>query len=157
MIENADNPELKNALGDHLKVTEQHKKRLDQVKKALEKIGEPSQTPGFLQKIFGGTKCKGMEGLIKEGEHLMGQDMDIDVKDAAIIAAAQKIEHYEIASYGTARAYATQLGLSDIEQLLTQTLDEEYDADNLLTELAYFDVNLQAEKTGERRSRQKQR
>ena len=155
MVENADNAELKNALAEHLDITNEHKKRLQQIKEILKKESEPSKEPNFLQRIFGGPKCKGMEGLIKEGEHLMKQDMDSDVKDAGIIAAAQKVEHYEIAGYGTARAYATQLGMSDVENLLTQTLDEEYNANDLLTELAFFDVNLEAEKSGERKSRQR--
>jgi ferritin-like metal-binding protein YciE len=98
----------------------------------------------MLEKLFGGTKCKGTEGLIKEGEKMMGEDMEDKVRDAAIIASAQKIEHYEISGYGTARAYAMQLGFEDIEQLLTETLNEEYEADDNLTALALFDVNLQA-------------
>lgn len=75
----------------------------------------------------------------------MKQNMAPEVMDAAIIAAAQKIEHYEISAYGTARAYAMQLGISEVESLLKQTLDEEYLADDNLSELAYLDVNLEAE------------
>jgi len=146
MIGQATNPALKSALSDHLKVTEQHKARLDEIKKLLST--NQSKEPGFLEKLFGGTKCKGMEGLIKEGEHLMKQPMDPDVKDAAIIASAQKIEHYEICGYGTARAYAMQLELNEVEALLTQTLNEEYEADDNLTALAFFDVNLDAENAG---------
>jgi hypothetical protein len=79
----------------------------------------------------------------------MRADMDVDVKDAAIIACAQKIEHYEICGYGTARAYAMELGLKEAESLLRQTLDEEYFADNLLTRLAYSGINEDAETTDE--------
>ena len=145
MIEKASQPQLKKALNDHLQVTKSQKDRIQKVKTLLEnKSNESKSEPGLLEKIFGGTKCKGTEGLIKEGEKLMGENMDSKVRDAAIIAAAQKIEHYEISGYGTARAYAMQLGFEDIEQLLTETLNEEYEADDNLTALALFDVNLQA-------------
>ena len=153
MIEQAGNPSLKQALTEHLDITEQQKKRLDRVKKLMAGDSNASKEPGFLEKLFGGTKCKGMEGLIKEGEHLMKQNMDAEVKDAAIIASAQKIEHYEICGYGTARAYAMQLGLSEVEALLTETLNEEYDADDNLTALAFFDVNLEAEHADQKRQR----
>jgi ferritin-like metal-binding protein YciE len=73
---------------------------------------------------------------------MMNEKMENSVRDAAIIASAQKIEHYEISGYGTARAYAMQLGLSEVEDLLTATLNEEYEADDSLTALAFFDVNL---------------
>jgi ferritin-like metal-binding protein YciE len=144
MVEQSSNPALKQALQEHLEVTKQQKDRLDKVKKLLAN-GEPAKEPGWLEKIFGGTTCKGTEGLIKEGEHLMKQPMEAEVKDAAIIASAQKIEHYEICGYGTARAYAMQLELSEVEALLTETLNEEYEADDNLTALAFFDVNLEAE------------
>jgi ferritin-like metal-binding protein YciE len=145
MIEKATLPQLKKALSDHLEVTKGQKERIQKVKTLLEnKSGEPKSQPGVLEKLFGGTKCKGTEGLIKEGEKLMSENMDDKVRDAAIIAAAQKIEHYEISGYGTARAYAMQLGLEDIEEMLTETLNEEYEADDNLTALALFDVNLQA-------------
>lgn len=143
MAEHATNPGLKQALNDHLEVTRRQKDRLDKVKRLLSD-GE-KKDPGILERIFGGSKCKGTEGLIKEGEHLMKQHMEPEVKDAAIIAAAQKIEHYEICGYGTARAYAMQLELSEVEALLTETLNEEYEADDSLTALAFFDVNLEAE------------
>jgi ferritin-like metal-binding protein YciE len=142
MMEKATNPALRQALNQHLQVTKGQKDRLDKVKKLLE---SENKEPGFLEKIFGGTKCKGTEGLIKEGEKMMGEKMDSKVRDAAIIASAQKIEHYEISGYGTARAYAMQLGLNEVEDLLTATLNEEYEADDSLTALAFFDVNLQAE------------
>lgn len=148
MVEQATNPALKKALQDHLEVTKKQKTRLDKVKGLLKDKEEEPQKKGLLEKIFGSTKCKGTEGLIKEGEHLMKQDMEPEVKDAAIIASAQKIEHYEICGYGTARAYAMQLGLTKVEELLTETLNEEYDADDNLTALAFFDVNLEAENPG---------
>ena len=145
MIEKATQPQPKKALNEHLQVTKNQKERIQKVKTILEsKSNEEKSEPGLLEKLFGGTKCKGTEGLIKEGEKLMGENMDSKVRDAAIIAAAQKIEHYEISGYGTARAYAMQLGFEDVEQLLTETLNEEYEADDNLTALALFDVNLQA-------------
>lgn len=153
MIEQAGNPGLKQALTEHLEITKQQKDRLDQVNKLMNNNANESKEPGFLEALFGGKKCKGMEGLIKEGEHLMKQNMDAEVKDAAIIASAQKIEHYEICGYGTARAYAMQLGLSQVEELLTETLNEEYDADDNLTALAFFDVNLEAEHPDRRAQR----
>ena len=146
LVEKASAAPLKKALNEHLQVTKGQKQRLEKVKQLLEKTaeGEPSK-PGLLERIFVGSKCKGTEGLIKEGEKLMSESMEAPVRDAAIIAAAQKIEHYEISGYGTARAYAMQLGLTEIEELLTQTLNEEYQADDDLTALALFDVNLEAQ------------
>ncbi|HKP31322.1 MAG TPA: ferritin-like domain-containing protein [Chitinophagaceae bacterium] len=151
MIEKAKDQQLKKALKDHLKVTEVHKKRLDQVLAEMNKGREDEgknngQSGGFLSGLFGGGKetCKGMEGLIKEGTKVMGEDMEADVMDAAIIGAAQKIEHYEIASYGTVRAYAEELGLKNIEKILRTTRDEEYEADTLLNQLALNRLNLEA-------------
>lgn len=149
MIEKANNNQLKKALQDHLKVTEKQKDRLDQVKKLLgTEDGEEGQSKGFFSKLFGGgaTKCKGTEGLIKEGEKMMGENMTTEVRDAAIIASAQKIEHYEICGYGTARAFARELNLGDVAGLLEQTLNEEYEADDLLTALAVGRLNEEAEK-----------
>ena len=142
MVEKASDRELKKALNEHLRITREQKNRLDKVK-ALLKIDE--ERKGFLEKIFGGSKCKGTEGLIKEGEKMMGEEMDPKVKDAAIIAAAQKIEHYENYGYGTARAYARQLGLTQVANLLETTLNEEYKSDDMLTALALSKVNLEAE------------
>jgi hypothetical protein len=87
-----------------------------------------------------------MKGLIEEGEKVIAEDMNVEVRDAAIIACAQKIEHYEICGYGTARAYAQELGLAEVEALLQQTLDEEYQADDKLTYLAVGRLNEKAEK-----------
>ena len=93
---------------------------------------------------MGGTKCKGMDGIIDEGEKIMAENLSNEVMDAAIIAACQKVEHFEIASYGTARTYAQELGLTQVQQLLQQTLDEEYMADQELTGIAEQRVNQRA-------------
>jgi len=146
MIEKANNKKLKQALQEHFTITEMQKERLDEVLELLE--GKDGETKGFLSGLFkdskDGEKCKAMEGLITEGEKLMKEDMTPEVSDAAIIAAAQKIEHYEISSYGTARAYAQELNLDDVEALLKETLDEEYQADDVLTEIAEGRVNAKA-------------
>jgi len=139
MIEKASNGELKKALRQHLEVTKEQKNRLDQVK---EWMGEGSENgkgndKGFFSRMFsgnngsGGEKCKAMEGLIAEGEKMMSADASEEVCDAAIIASAQKIEHYEISGYGTARTYARELQLEEVARLLEQTLNEEYQADDL--------------------------
>jgi len=142
MIEKANNKQLKKALQQHLQVTEKQKNRLDDV---LEQLGEEEEEgSGGILGMFKGDKCLAMEGIIKEGEKLMKEDMSPEVSDAAIIAAAQKVEHYEISSYGTARAYAQELNLRDVQNLLKQTLDEEYEADDMLTELAESRVNEKA-------------
>jgi len=157
MIENANNNQLKKALQQHLQVTKKQKDRLDEV---MEHLGEESEEEsGILGMFKGGDKCLAMEGIIKEGEKLMKEDMSPEVSDAAIIAAAQKVEHYEISSYGTARAYARELNLDEVEDLLRQTLDEEYEADDLLTELAESRVNEKAisENGGSGSSRQSDR
>ena len=144
MIEKANNKLLKKTLQQHLDVTEKQRGRLDDV---LEQLGEQGdeETSGVLGMFKGNEKCLGMEGLIKEGEKLMKEDMSPEVSDAAIIAAAQKIEHYEISSYGTARAFAQELNLSQVEYLLQQTLDEEYEADDLLTELEALVIHSEAD------------
>jgi ferritin-like metal-binding protein YciE len=152
MIEKAKDTKLKKALNEHLEITEEQKVRLDEVLLKLDQVasengqGGKPRSGGFLSGLFGdGRKvCKGMQGLIMEGNKLMAEDMSSDVMDAAIIASAQKIEHYEISSYGTARAYAQELELDEVEQLLKETLDEEYEADNLLTELAVGRLNKEA-------------
>ena len=93
----------------------------------------------------GGAKCKGMEGLIDEGQKIMAENLSDEVMDAVIIGGNQKIEHHEIASYGTARTYAQELGLTEVAQLLQETLEEEYRADEMLTTLATSSINLKAE------------
>ena len=148
MIEKANNPELKKALQQHLKVTEQQLKRLDKVKKSFGEQ-EEKKKGGIFGLFAGNQKCKGMEGLITEGEKVMGENMTPEVLDAAIIACAQKIEHYEICGYGTARAYARELELYEVAELLEETLDEEYEADDLLTDLAVGNINLEAEEAEE--------
>ncbi|MGB8194905.1 MAG: ferritin-like domain-containing protein [Chitinophagaceae bacterium] len=152
MIEKANNKSLKKALQDHLNVTEKQKDRLDQVKQLLtegsEEESSEGKKKGFFSRMFGGGshKCRGTEGLIEEGEKVMAEDMTPEVLDAAIIASAQKIEHYEICGYGTARAYARELNLGEVAELLEETLNEEYQADDLLTDLAVGRLNEKAEK-----------
>src|SRR5205814_3537807 len=93
-------------------------------------------------------KCKAMEGLIEEGKEVMEEGLEPEVLDAALICAAQKVEHYEIAGYGCARTFAQQLGQSDIADLLQETLDEEGNADKKLTDIAETVVNQDAEAAG---------
>ena len=123
--------ELKRAFQEHYQQTEQQKQR-------LEKFGEA------LGEDLTGHKCKGMEGLVKEGEEVMKEFQDSDVLDAALIASAQRVEHYEMAGYGCARTYAHMLGLADQAELLQRTLDEEGDTDEKLTDLAETVVNVDA-------------
>jgi ferritin-like metal-binding protein YciE len=131
MIEQASHPELRKGFEKHLRQTEEQLRRLNQ-------IGERSG-----QKLTG-HKCKGMEGLLEEGKELMEERADSDVLDAALISAAQRVEHYEMAGYGCARTYARLLGLEDDAKLLQQTLDEEGDTDHALTELAERVINVEA-------------
>lgn len=149
MIKKANDPALKNALQDHLTVTENQKQRLDKVQSLLREQGEetPAEKKGFLSGLFGGGahKCKGTQGLIEEGEKVMGENMNPEVMDAAIISCAQKIEHYEICGYGTAKAFALELNLNEAAQLLDETLNEEYEADDRLTEMAVGRLNKHAE------------
>lgn len=132
MAKQATNEELKAAFEQHLEQTQEQVSRLDQV---FEELGEKPK----------GHKCKAMQGLIEEGKELMEQDADEDVMDAGLICAAQKIEHYEIATYGCLRTYAEVLGFDDQAELLQETLDEEKDTDESLTELAVSCINLEAE------------
>lgn len=132
MIENAGDSSLRSAFEQHLQKTEGHVDRLQNI---FEAMGEKA----------GGKKCKGMEGLIKEGEELLKEKGDGNVKDAGLIGAAQKVEHYEVALYGTLRTWARQLGREDDEALLQQTLNEEEEADRLLTDIAESHVNVRAE------------
>lgn len=146
MISKANNSQLRQALEQHHQVTQGQLARLEQVQRMLGDQDGNESNSSLLSNLFGsGTKCKGMEGLIEEGQKVMGEDMNPEVLDAAIIACAQKIEHYEICGYGTARAFARQLGLTEVERLLEQTLDEEHQADELLTSMALNSVNLMAE------------
>jgi len=152
MIEKANNLDLKKALSEHLKVTKQHKTRLEKVMQDLGAghQGSNGKKKGILGGIFGSGKqeCKGMKGIIEEGEKMMSADISPEALDAAIIASAQKVEHYEICGYGTARTFARELGLEQVTKQLEQTLNEEYEADDLLTSLAIMGVNERAERSG---------
>ena len=132
MAKKATSPELKAALQEHLEVTQRQVERLEQV---FESIGKPAKAK----------TCKAMQGLIEEATEIMGEDADDAVLDAGIIAAAQKVEHYEIASYGTVRTWARLCGEEEAANLLQETLDEEGEADQRLTELAERVVNPEAE------------
>ena len=131
MAKAANDPELSKAFLTHLRQTEQQVKRLEQI---FEELGESPR----------GKKCVGMEGLIEEGQELIKEKPEPEVLDAGLISKAQHVEHYEIAGYGTVRTYAQLLGADRQAQLLQQTLDEEGEADKLLTELAENSINLEA-------------
>lgn len=123
VAEAAHSPELKNAISEHLAQTRGHVQRLEKV-------------TGMLGMDASSSTCKAMQGLVAEGQEVLGKEGDPVAKDVAIIAAAQRIEHYEIAAYGTARTLAGELDHRDAEKLLSQTLDEESAADKLLTKIA---------------------
>lgn len=143
MINKASNVQLKEALQEHLEVTIEQRQRIEQLETEL---GGTDNNEGLFGGLFSsGATSKGIEGLIDEGQKLMAVDMAPEVMDAAIIGACQKIEHYEIAAYGTARTFAEQLGLHDVAEALQEILDEEYEANDLLTELAMGGINQQAE------------
>lgn len=128
MAKAAESPELRSAFESHLKETEKQVERLDKIFAELEKKAT-------------GKKCKGMEGLIEEGKEMMEEEADPAVMDAALIAAAQRVEHYEIAAYGCVRNYAELLGYSSAARLLQQSLDEEEAADKKLSQLAEGGIN----------------
>jgi ferritin-like metal-binding protein YciE len=134
MIQKTASPELRQALEDHLEQTNGHIQRLEQV---FEMQAESPKRQ----------KCKGMEGILAEGDELVGRDATPAVRDAAIISAAQRVEHYEMAAYGTVRTYAEQLGLGRAAALLQETLEEERAADEKLTSIATRRVNLEASQT----------
>ena len=131
MAKAASSPELKRAFERHLEETKRQVERLNQ-------IGEQ------LEIKLTGKKCKGMEGLIEEGKEIIEEDLDEDATDAGLIGAAQKVEHYEIAAYGTARTHASLLGYNKVARLLQQTLDEEGNTDKKLTALAESVINVEA-------------
>lgn len=131
MAKNATAQNLIDAINDHLAVTEEQVTRLEQV---FEIVGEK----------VAAKKCDAMEGLIKEGESIVEETESGPVRDAGIIAASQKIEHYEIATYGTLAAFAKTLGENEAAELLLQTLGEEKEADVTLTEAAYNTINFDA-------------
>lgn len=131
MIEKATSEDLKNALTMHLEETENQVTRLESVFEAIDEEPEAK-------------KCEAMAGLIKESEEIMQNTQSGVVRDAGIIAASQKVEHYEIATYGTLRTFAEVLGEDDAMELLQQSLDEEKNADEKLTEIAVSHVNSEA-------------
>ncbi|MEX0967974.1 MAG: ferritin-like domain-containing protein [Bacteroidia bacterium] len=124
--------QLKRAFSDHLEETKRHKQRLEEIG---EKLGHK----------LTGEKCKAMAGLVKEGEDMIDEDAEARVKDAGLIAAAQRVEHYEISGYGTAHHFAMELGHNDLADLLNQTLNEEKNADQKLNNLATQRINQKAE------------
>ena len=131
MQKNANDAKLKKAFEKHLKETEGHIKRLEEI---AEELGiKPT-----------GETCKAMKGLIKEAESFLEEDTEKEVRDAGLIAEAQRVEHYEISGYGTAVRYAKELGHDDIAKKLQKTLDEEYKTDDALTEMAEDRLNRKA-------------
>ena len=134
--------ELRAGFEEHLEQTKGHVQRLEQI---FEMLDESSK----------GKKCKGMEGLIEEGSEIMKEDFEDALLDSALIGAAQRVEHYEIAAYGTVRAFAEELGESEHVSLLAETLEEEKETDEKLTELAK-QINVEAnEASGEPEEQQK--
>ena len=131
MIGKTTHPELKSALQEHQKITEKQVERLEMI------FSELGERPG-------GHKCKGMEGLLEEGEEALTDFTDGNVLDAAIIASAQRVEHYEMAGYGTVRSMANMLGFDKHADLLQTTLKEEGEADHKLSALAERVVNIDA-------------
>ena len=131
MVKGASSAELKQAFGNHLEQTEEHVERLNKI------FGRLDEKPT-------GKTCKAMKGLIEEGSELLEEEGEESVIDAGLIGAAQRIEHYEIASYGTVRTFADLLGEEDAVELLQQTLDEEGETNEELSELAERTVNKEA-------------
>jgi len=136
MAKAASSEELKGAFQKHLEQTKGHVERLEQVFKELDESPK-------------GKTCRAMKGLIQEGSELLEQDGDESVRDAGIIVAAQKVEHYEIAGYGSARTFAHLLGQNKAAELLQNTLDEESETDELLTRLAESVINPEAVRDSE--------
>lgn len=131
MVRGATTAKLKQAFRKHEKQSRQHAKRIERICKRS----------GLSPR---GKKCKGMEGLLKEGAEVLKEKGNTTVKDAALISSAQRVEHYEMAAYGSLRNYAKLLGDMEAAKLLQQTLDEEADTDRALTELAEMKINLDA-------------
>jgi ferritin-like metal-binding protein YciE len=131
MAKNASSDQLRSAFEEHLEQTRNHVERLEQI---FEKLDARPK----------GKKCYAMQGLVEEGEELIDQEPEDAVLDAGLICAAQKVEHYEIASYGTVCTWARQLGFNDHLELLQQTLQEEKAADEKLTRLAEAGINQEA-------------
>jgi ferritin-like metal-binding protein YciE len=132
MIRAASNKDLQRAFTLHERQTQQHVKRLDRIFRMLDESAR-------------GKKCKGMEGLLEEGQELIKERPEPEVLDAGLISAAQRVEHYEMAGYGTVRTYARQLGEEEQANLLQETLNEEGETDKLLTSLAESSINIEAE------------
>ena len=132
MAKAAADDELRSAFEEHLEQTRGHVERLDQILSSIDETGR-------------GKKCKGMEGVIAEGKEMLDMDLPEPVGDAALIAAAQRVEHYEIAAYGCARTYAEALGRTEDASDLQRTLDEEADTDKKLTQVAETIVNPDAQ------------
>lgn len=130
LVKAAASPELKTALQNHLRETEGHVQRLELICSML------SVSPK-------GKSCEGMKGVIEEGSSMLSETDEGDVRDAALISAAQRVEHYEMAAYGTVRSYAELLGQSEIAELLEETLEEEKAADQKLTSISE-EVNARA-------------
>jgi ferritin-like metal-binding protein YciE len=136
MAKAAESNDLRTSFEKHLEQTRVHAERIEQICNDL-RISPSGKT------------CKGVEGLIQEGEEVIESDMESEPKQAALIGAAQRVEHYEIAAYGTARAHAKQLAYVKAFELLTKTLDEEKDTDQKLTQLAENRVNVKAAMSSE--------
>lgn len=132
LAKNAQSPDLQRAFQEHLKQTERQAERIERI--FTEMGGSPR-----------GKKCVGMEGLIEEGNELLQEKAEPEVLDAGLIAAAQKVEHYEISGYGTARAWAERLGYDKAARLLQETLDEESMANEKLNQIAESHVNMEAQ------------
>jgi ferritin-like metal-binding protein YciE len=135
MAKSAESDELQQAFTKHQKETEGHVQRLEQI---FQQLGQSAL----------GKTCKGMQGLVEEGKEVMEKDGEGPVIDAALIASAQRVEHYEIAAYGCLRTYAQLLGLEEAVELLQQTLEEEEATDKLLTELGESGINEAAAAAG---------
>ena len=140
MAEKANFDDLRQGFEKHLDQTKEHVARLEQIFDELE------QSPK-------GTACEGMEGLLKEGEKMMKEDAEPEVLDAAMISAAQRVEHYEMAGYGTCRSYAQLLGYDWAAKLLDKTLEEEKETDKKLSELALSHINVDAATAGQSAAR----
>jgi ferritin-like metal-binding protein YciE len=130
LAKEAESSELRSGIEEHLEQTKGH---LDRLRQILETMGEKSS----------GKKCAGMVGLLEEGDEMMDEDFEGGVKDAALISAAQRVEHYEIAAYGCVKTWAGLLGEREAQRLLEQTLQEEKETDEKLTELAE-QINVEA-------------
>jgi len=131
MVEAAQSPQLKAGFEEHLNQTKEHVSRLEQI------FGKLGQSPK-------GKHCRGMEGVLDEGKELLKEDTEPEVLDAGLIAAAQHVEHYEIAGYGVCRTYAKLLGDTEAASLLQKTLSEEELTDRKLTQLAETGINVEA-------------